>query len=159
MKKLTLIVALWCLTIINISAQDVYQEIMRMSTEVANNEKKALDLRKIATFKVDALNYMAQRTRELMPDSSAYVLDYQAFAMYEFVNLFTYKLTKTSKKKDRNNVIKVFKDATIQNPRFNDMDLAFVRIYCDNDNFLTQFSLDTDWVKAMAYIREKFKGN
>ena len=159
MKKLTLIVALWCLTIINISAQDVYQEIMRMSTEVANNENHALDLRKIATFKVDALNYMAQRTRELMPDSSAYVLDYQAFAMYEFVNLFTYKLTKTSKKKDRNNVIKVFKDATIQNPRFNDMDLAFVRIYCDNDNFLTQFSLDTDWVKAMAYIREKFKGN
>ena len=159
MKKLTLIVALWCLTIINISAQDVYQEIMRMSTEVANNEKNALDLRKIATFKVDALNYMAQRTRELMPDSSAYVLDYQAFAMYEFVNLFTYKLTKTSKKKDRNNVIKVFKNATIQNPRFNDMDLAFVRIYCDNDNFLTQFSLDTDWVKAMAYIREKFKGN
>ena len=93
-----------------------------------------------------------------MPDSSAYMLDYQAFAMYEFVNLFTSKLTKANKKKDRSNVINAFKEATLQNPRFNDTDLAFVNAYCGNNNFLTQFSLDTDWIKALAYIREKLAG-
>ncbi|MBP3835201.1 MAG: hypothetical protein IKI48_00430 [Prevotella sp.] len=158
MKRLILGAALLCMAIVNTSAQDVYQEILRMSTEVANNENKALELRKVATFKVDALNYMAQKSREVMPDSSAYMLDYQAFAMYEFVNLFTSKLTKANKKKDRSNVINAFKEATLQNPRFNDTDLAFVNAYCGNNNFLTQFSLDTDWIKALAYIREKLAG-
>ena len=78
--------------------------------------------------------------------------------MYEFVNLFTSKLTKANKKKDRSNVINAFKEATLQNPRFNDTDLAFVNAYCGNNNFLTQFSLDTDWIKALAYIREKLAG-
>lgn len=158
MKRLILGAALLCMAIVNTSAQDVYQEILRMSTEVANNENKALELRKVATFKVDALNYMAQKSCEVMPDSSAYMLDYQAFAMYEFVNLFTSKLTKANKKKDRSNVINAFKEATLQNPRFNDTDLAFVNAYCGNNNFLTQFSLDTDWIKALAYIREKLAG-
>ena len=61
MKRLILGAALLCMAIVNTSAQDVYQEILRMSTEVANNENKALELRKVATFKVDALNYMAQK--------------------------------------------------------------------------------------------------
>lgn len=155
MKKIILVAALLCMAVINTSAQEVYQEILRMSKEVADDESKALDLRKVATFKVDALDYMARKMKELMPDSSVSVLDYQSFAMYEYVNLFTSKLTKAGKKKDRMAVIKAFKEATLQNPRFNDTELEFIHAYCDNDKFLTQFSLDTDWIKALAYIREK----
>ncbi len=35
------------------------------------------------------------------------------------------------------------------------MDHDLVLSYYDNSNYLTRFSLDTDWVKALAEIRSQ----
>ena len=48
-----------------------------------------------------------------------------------------------------------FKNASISNSRFNDTDKELVLSYYDNSNYMTQFSLDTDWVKALAEVRRK----
>lgn len=48
-----------------------------------------------------------------------------------------------------------FKKVTIESALFNDMDKEIVYAYVDNNNFITPFSLDTNWVKALEEIRTK----
>ncbi len=155
MKKIFLTALMLCGLSLTAPAQEVYQEILRLSRKVAADKNKSLDARKVATFKVDELNYMAMKTKEQMPDSSVRVLDVQAYAMYDFVNLFMRRLTEARKKADKEKVMIRFREASINNSRFNDMDKELVLSYYDNPNYLTQFSLDTDWVKALAEIRSK----
>ena len=155
MKRILFILILLCEWGISLSAQEVYQEIMRLSKKVAEDKSKDLETRKGATFKVDELKYMAMKTRELMSDSTVRVLDVQAYAMYDFVNLFLRRLGEAKKKSAKEAVIARFRAASINNSRFNDMDHDLVLSYYDNSNYLTRFSLDTDWVKALAEIRSQ----
>ena len=155
MKRILFILILLCGWSISLSAQEVYQEIMRLSKKVAEDKSKDLETRKVATFKVDELKYMAMKTRELMPDSTVRVLDVQAYAMYDFVNLFLRRLGEAKKKSAKEVVIARFRAASINNSRFNDMDRDLVLSYYNNSNYLTRFSLDTDWVKALAEIRSQ----
>ena len=146
MKRILFILILLCGWGVSLSAQEVYQEIMRLSKKVAEDKLKDLETRKVATFKVDELKYMAMKTRELMPDSTVRVLD---------VNLFLRRLGEAKKKSAKEAVIARFRAASINNSRFNDMDRDLVLSYYDNSNYLTRFSLDTDWVKALAEIRSQ----
>ena len=153
MKKLIVAVAFLCSASITASAQQVYGEIMKMSKKVADDKSRSLQSRKIATFQVDALNYAAMKARELMPDSTARMLDVQALAMYEYVDLFTRQLTKETRRKDRQALIDLFRQVSLENPRYQDMDKDLVLSYCLKEGYLTQFSLDTDWVKALASVK------
>ena len=47
-----------------------------------------------------------------------------------------------------------YKNTTIQNALFNDMDKDIIYAYVDNDKYITQFSLDTNWVKALEEVRK-----
>jgi len=150
MKKLFLIAAICCITSINCNAQEVYKEILRLSQQGAADKSKDLDTRRVYQFKVDELTYMLMKFREQMPDSSMLVVDRQAYAMYDFVNAYIADLANASKKKDKQLVREVYKNATIHNPYFNDMDKDLVLSYYRRDDFLCQFSLDTNWIKAKA---------
>ena len=134
MKRLLLGLSLICMFAGSANAQKVYGEIMRMSKTVANDKSKNLQTRKIATFKQDALTYMAMKARELMPDSTSRMLDVQALAMYEYVDLF-------------------MKHLTMEHPRYYDLDKDVTLSYYNNKGFLTRFSLDTDWVVALNDIK------
>lgn len=157
MKKIIFAITLALGATLNASAQEVYKEIMRLSEKTANDKSKDIETRKIATFKVDGLKYMAMRTRELMPDSTVNVVDNQAFAMYEFVNLYVKKIGEAKNKKGKETVVDIFKNASMQNPRFHDMDLDLVEGYIRNEGYITKFSLDTDWIKATAQAREELR--
>ena len=150
---------LLCMTSISANGQEVYQEILRLSKMAVSDPSKSTQVKKINLFKVDELNYMAMKTKEVMPDSAVTVLDYQAFALYEFINLYMDKMGKTDKKKEKTTILNIFKSASINNPRFFDMDKPLVLSYYNNDNYLTQFSLDTDWVKALAEVRRMLRSN
>ena len=141
----------------NMQAQEVYKEILKLSENIANDSSKDMESRKIATFKVDELLYMAMKTRELMPDSTVNVLDNQAYAMYDFVNLYVKKLSEAKNQKGKDTIAEIFKTASIQNPRFNDMDLDLVESYIRNEGYITKFSLDTDWEKAAEQARHQLR--
>lgn len=157
MKKLLLTLAIALCTQLTAGAQEVYKEILKLSEAVANDKQKDIEARKIATFKVDELNYMAMKTRELMPDSTLSVLNYQAYAMYEYVNLCVKKLAEAKKKKEKETMLEIFRTASIQNPRFHDMDLDLVESYYRRKDYITQFSLDTDWINALAQVRQELR--
>lgn len=153
MRKGLIVILFAFIGLANVHAQEVYKEIMRVSDSIAHDRKQTLEARKIATFEKDGLKYMAMRTQEQMGDSAISVVDRQAYAMYEFVNLFVKQLSRAGKENQREAVISKFKKASLENPRFNDMDKDLTLAYCNN-NYPTQFSLDTDWEKALAEVRK-----
>lgn len=159
MKRILFMALLFCMISISANSQEVYKEILRLSNKYVNDPSKSTQVKKINLFKVDGLNYMAMKTKEVMPDSAVTILDYQAFALYEFINLYVSKIGKTDKKKEKEKILGIFKNASINNPRFFDMDKPLVLSYYNNDKYITQFSLDTDWVKALAEVRKVLRQN
>ena len=109
----------------------------------------------MASFKWDAIEYMLFKSQ----DNSSFTeqqLGEQTYAMTEFVNLFFKRLSEAGNNKSKREVTFTrFKNASINNSLFQDMDKELVLGYYNNANYTTQFSLDTDWVKALAEIRSK----
>lgn len=157
MKKLFIILALVCMSVLSTSAQEIYDEVRRIEKEAkafANDTKNNLEARKIATFKYDAIYYLIDKASQ-EPLFSEYELGVQTNAMIEFVNFFVSKLSTLKKNKDKDMLKAVFRTATINNSLFNDVDKEVIYSYVDNENFITQFSLDTDWPKALAEVQSK----
>ena len=118
--------------------------------------KKSLQERKLATFKYDAIYYLIMKAAEA--DSfTERQLGEQVSAMIDYVNLFIGKLSQETKKSRREVVVALFKKYTLENALFHDMDKEVVYGYVDNENFLTQFSLDTNWVKALEEVQKVYK--
>ena len=43
----------------------------------------------------------------------------------------------------------------LNHPLYNDLDKNLVLVYFNSEDYLTQFSLDTDWIKALAEVKKK----
>ena len=165
MKKIIVIAFTLLMGVQGIQAQEVFLEVMRMSREVAEDKSKDMAARRIATFKYDQLTYMYNKvlpvvlkdtTNTELITKNMEMLDQQAYAMYMFVHLFVEKLAKAKKDKERSDIMLTFKNASLNNPYFNDEDKEFVQAYVDHPDFITHFSLDTDFVKALAEIKQKY---
>ena len=44
-------------------------------------------------------------------------------------------------------------DASLKNSKFNDMEKEITYAYVDKPNYITPFSLDTDWLKALEEVK------
>ena len=163
MKKILMTAVVLLLTA-SANAQDVFKLLLQDAKTVAEDKSRDLETRKIATFKYDELSYMAMQVRDdVLRDSTdldffnrtVTMLNEQSFAMYEFIEFYFERLAAAKKKEERDIVITVFRNASINHPLFNDMDKELILSYYNNENYLTRFSLDTDWVKALAVVRER----
>ncbi len=155
MKKLFIFIAL-CLFTLHASSQEIYKAVLQMKADVenlANDTTKNIEARKIACFKYDALYYLIDKAGHT-EHFSEYQLGTQANAMVEFVNLFVKRLSAEKKKKDKDVVLAIFKNASVSNPLFHDSEKDITYGYVDNENYLTQFSLDTDWPNALAAVKK-----
>lgn len=157
MKKLILALFLFCAMSVSVQAQEIYKEVMRIQKEFETtkyDKTKKLSERKVASFQWDAIEYMLYKAKD---DSlfTEYELGKQTDALTEFVGLYFKRLAEKKKEKDKAIVVARFKNASLNNSLFHDMDKDLVLAYVNNSNFTTPFSLDTDWVKALAEIRSK----
>ena len=152
MKKLILLALLAIAT--TAQGQEAYNELRQKAKTTISNPNANAVVKQISQFKLDALNYMAMKMREVMPDSSATFLDKQAIAMDNFVNFYIEKLSESTKQPNVEQVkmIKMFMDASYSNPLFEDKDTELVLSYYNSADSMTRFSLDTDWRKAVAAI-------
>ena len=152
MKKLILLALLAIAT--TAQGQEAYNELRQKAKTTISNPNANAVVKQISQCKLDALNYMAMKMREVMPDSSATFLDKQAIAMDNFVNFYIEKLIESTKQPNVEQVkmIKMFMDASYSNPLFEDKDTELVLSYYNSADSMTRFSLDTDWRKAVAAI-------
>lgn len=154
MKKRVLLGLMACMFAVSLSAQEIFNEVKRMKASVetiANDTTKNLQTRKVACFKNDALYYLIDKAGK-EDNFTEYELGQQATAMVDFVNLFVQRLSNSRKQKDKDIVLARFKNASVQHSLFNDMEKEITYGYVDNQDFITQFSLDTNWVEALQEV-------
>ena len=161
MKTMKMILLTLALTLasVEVNAQEIYNEVKRMQKQfetVKLDKTKKMDERKIASFKWDAIEYMLYKAKQ---DSTFTELQLgkQTNAMVDFVNIFIKRLVEAgnSKNKSKREAVALrFKNASINHSLFHDEDKDLALAYYDNPKFITQFSLDTDWVEALKEIRE-----
>jgi hypothetical protein len=134
--------------------QEAYNQLRQKAKATVSDPKANSVVKQISQFKLDALNYMAIKMQEEMPDSSVIFLDKQAIAMDNFVNFYVEKLIESTTKPNVQQVkmIKMFMDASYSNPLFNDKDSELVLSYYNSADSMTRFSLDTDWRRAVAAL-------
>lgn len=150
MKKILLFLVMLTCYVPNMNAQEVYNAIRSKAADDLSNPLINPIVKKISQFKVDALDYMVTKMKEQMPDSTVTFLDREAYAMSNFINLYTQAILENRNQPGAYQVkiIKLFMDASYSNPLFNDPDKELVLGYfCDGES-LTRFSLDTDWRRA-----------
>ena len=156
MKKMLFALALCLCSSVTIQAQEIFKEVqslMQKNEAIKNNKSKNLETRKIATFKSDALYYLIMKAGST-EGFTEHELGEQANAMIEFVNLYVKSLANNAKKSNQEVTKAKYKNASIKNSRFNDMDKEITYAYVDNSNYITNFSLDTDLVKALAEVKK-----
>ena len=156
MKKMLFALALCLCSSVTIQAQEIFKEVqslMQKNEAIKNNKSKNLETRKIATFKSDALYYLIMKAGST-EGFTEHELGVQANAMIEFVNLYVKSLANNAKKSNQEVIKAKYKNASIKNSRFNDMDKEITYAYVDNSNYSTNSSLDTDWVKALAEVKK-----
>lgn len=159
MKKILLVLMLF--VGMNVQAQEVFNELRQKNKTVVENPQSSAIARGISQFKLDALNYLAIKMQEEMPDSSVYFLDNQAISMNEYVTYYIQKLVQYNEMPTalQEEMTKMFMEASRSNPLFKDKDKEMVLSYYNNGESLIRFSLDTDWEKALAYIKKKMTKN
>lgn len=151
MKKIIITTLLLLATVNTVFAQEIYTEVKKMAQEKVDDPNSAPIVKNINKFKVDALNYMAMKMREQMPDSSAALLDNMAISLHNFINNYTRDLVSCSQQPAayQTKVISAYMDASYSNPLFNDSDEEVTLAYFIDGKSVTRFSLDTDWRRAI----------
>ena len=159
MKRLFITLGLVFTLSASVSAQDIYYEVRRSAQENIDNPATNPIVKQFSLFKLEALNYMAIKMKEVMPDSTAEFLDHEALALNTFLTSYTASLmeSKDEPAAYQVKVIKAYMDASYSNPLFNDPDKEMVLAYYRNGKCLTRFSLDTDWRRALLAARELIK--
>ena len=150
-----MILAILCATATGVQAQEIFNEVKKIEKQaetLANDTTKNINERKIACFKYDAIYYLIDKASQ-EDNFTEYELGEQTDALIEFVNLYVKRLANAAKK-DKELLKAKFRTASINNSLFNDVDKEVVYSYVDNDNFITQFSLDTNWVKALEEVKK-----
>lgn len=155
LKRLLLLFVFACSFYVNAGAQEVYTTIRSKAISIVNDPKTDGLLKELNQFKIDALDYMAIKMKEVMPDTTAIFLDQEAYGMNGFLNLYIKTILNCQKEPAafQVKIIKLFMDASYSNPLFNDPDKELVLSYFADGKSMTRFSLDTDWL--IAYMAAK----
>lgn len=159
MKRIITIAIMLLTLAASAPAQEIFNEvnaIMKKMESVKYDKSRSLAERKIATFKYDAIYYLIYKGAET-EGYNEQQLGEQVSAMIDFVDLYLLQLGKESKKSKREVVLALFKKLSLENSLFQDMDKDLVWGYVDNSNFLTQFSLDTNWQEALTQAQKIYK--
>lgn len=153
MKKWIFSAALLIMTANCIQAQEVFDTLREKASHIVNTNDVNDYNTKINYFYLTALNYMKMKASP--QDATQWkILDEQALAMQAYVSEFIGWMSRTQDADLRRRGIQLFIDTSAEHPFFNDKDTETTQSFVSDSDYLTPFSLDTDWVAAHASIKE-----
>ena len=150
MKKYIITLGLLATMMVPASAQDVLNEIVKMSQATVNDTTQNIVVRKTAVFKYDAMTYLRSK---MLPASAVLSDNVDLKKFNEIIRTLNEKRLKEAKKKNKDVVMKLFKMATKDHPYFNDEDTEVTMAYYNREDYPVQFCLDCNWVKSLEFIR------
>ena len=137
-----------------IQAQEVFDTLLEKASRVVNTNDVNDYNTKINYFYFTALNYMKSKAKP--QDAAQYkVLDEQALAMQAYVTDFIAWISRTKDEQLRRKGVELFARTSAGHPFFNDKDFETVGSFIDDPNYITPFSLDTDWVAAHDKVKKE----
>lgn len=150
MKKFIFAMLLLVISAANVQAQSLYKTVYDRATAVVNNPSSSDEEVQINQFKVTALNYISMMVKKRGMNKDSYFYDSQAVNMASFVTDFQANLEKARaiSPTKRNEILKIYTDASKYNPLFKDTDKEKVNCYINDKSTLTPFCIDTNWEKA-----------
>lgn len=150
MKKFIFAMLLLAISAANVQAQSLYKTVYDRATAVVNNPSSSDEEVQINQFKVTALNYISMMVKKRGMNKDSYFYDSQAVNMASFVTDFQANLEKARaiSAAKRNEILKIYTDASKYNPLFKDTDKEKVNCYINDKSTLTPFCIDTNWEKA-----------
>lgn len=159
MKHAFLTLVLAVLAVSTASAQSLYKKVYDNAIAVVNNAASNDQQIQINQYKVTALNYISNQVKKRKLEKDSYFYDSQAVNLASFITDFETNVIKARaiSTEKRLEVIKVYRDASLQNPLFNDDDKETTFVYVNDKQTYTPFSLDTNWEKAYDLASEKIK--
>lgn len=137
----------------HVGAQNVFRMVTESAQRTVSNPMSGYTQTHLASFKLNALNYLAQQgAARLQHEELNPLLDTQAYYLSEFLTLYFREILKNrhhgadaDKQRQR---VALFMDASKSNPLFADNDTVRTDAYINAGNQLTPFCLNTDWKKA-----------
>lgn len=152
MKKWILSAAL-LLSASYMQGQEVFNTLLEKASHVVNTNDVNDYNTKINYFYFTALNYMKSQAK---PENAAQykILDDQALAMQAYVTDFIAWMSQTKDTELRRKGIELFITTSAEHPFFNDKDVETIGSFINDPNYITPFSLDTDWVTALKEVKK-----
>ena len=138
-------------------AQEVYDYLLDKSEQVINDpESKEFDL-KVAQFKATAMRYFRKNINKQEGSISSQWLDEQALALNEFVTNYLMELSNNShaENKARKAIVMKYCKACLNHAMFKDADRQECEVFVVDKGGYTPFSLNTNWVEALAETKSK----
>jgi hypothetical protein len=159
MKKSILfaVIMLAVTSVQEIKAQEVYDYLLDKAELVINDpNSKDFDL-KVAQFKFTAMRYFRKNIILQEGSISSTWLDEQALALNEFVTNYFIELAKNShaSEKNRMQIIMRYCNASANHALFKNVDKSEAESFVDDKGGFTPFSLNTNWVEALAETKKK----
>lgn len=140
-------------------AQEVYDYLLDKSEQIIDNpQSKDFDL-KIAQFKVTAMRYFRKHIIQQEGSISSIWLDEQALALNEFVTNYLIELAKNSHatEKTRMKIVLKYCRASENHAMFKKVDNEEAEAFISDKGGYTPFSLNTNWVEALAEAKNDKK--
>ena len=134
-------------------SQTLFETVYNNAIKKVNSADSPTETVQINHFEVTVLNYIQAQVSKRGLNKDGFFFDSQAVSLKSFVDDFLYYLEKVRlSPAKRLEVIACYRDASLNNPLFNDPDKETVYCYVNDKKTYTPFSLDTDWRRAAAAI-------
>ena len=159
MKQVFLTLLLAVAAVSSASAQSLYKKVFDNAIAVVNNAASNDQQIQVNQYKVTALNYISNLVKKRKLTKDSYFYDSQAVNLASFITDFETNIIKARaiSTEKRLEVIKVYRDASLQNPLFGDEDKETTFVYVNDKQTYTPFSLDTNWEKAYEQATANIK--
>lgn len=159
MKKILFTLTLVLASSVNAFAQNLYKTVLDRATEVVNNPASAKSAISISQFKIEVLNYITSEMKKQGIQKDSYFYDSQAVNLESFLSDYQENLAKAKNISGAkaSELKKIYKEATLNNPLFNDSNKEQVNAHLNNAASETPFSIDTDWENAYDEATRKAK--
>lgn len=157
MKKLILSAFVALVGLVQADAQSLYKTVYEKANAQVNSAQTSAEQLEISRFEVTVLNYIQAQVTKRGLKKDGYFYDSQAVNLKSFVDDFLYYVSKARKISDakRKEVIACYREASLKNPLFNDLDKERTYCFVNDTRTFTPFSLDTDWEKAYEQATAK----
>lgn len=139
------------------SGQEVFRYVYQSAQRAAGQPGISFAQRKIAQFKLAALDYMLHQSAGMPHAPMIGLLDDQAYYLSEYLTLFCRDIVKAKRlgEDKRRARIALFMEASKSHPLFFDPDQQTTDAFINSGSELTPFCLDTDWAEAYKEVKRR----